>query len=69
MWVDRQYTAYEKDGYPVKPPMKIGDSPYDVVLIAVLDKEVKASIRAYLLETGVPGDRIDWIAPGEYLGK
>lgn len=69
MWVDRQYAAYVKDGYPVKPPVEIGDSPYDVVLIAVLDKEVKESIRAYLLETGVPGDRIDWIAPREYLGK
>ncbi len=61
-WVARNHTSCE---YPelVKSPQTIYDISYDKILIAVLEKNVAASIKKDLFDMGVPENKIVWVSP------
>lgn len=67
LWVDRQYLKYEKQGYPVVCPDRLSDTEYDIVLFAVLDENVKNSIKKGLLQMCIPEEKMDWISPKELV--
>lgn len=67
LWVDKQYYNYENSEYPVVSPDKLLKTYFDVLVIAVLDKTLKDSIKNDLLDWGISQEKIDWISPKELL--
>lgn len=67
LWVDKQYTKYEKQGHPVMCPDRLSDTEYDIVLFAVLDERMKDSIKKDLLQMYIPEEKMDWISPKELV--
>lgn len=67
LWTDRQYEKYIEEGYIVESPSLLTDKEFDIVLIAVLEKELKRKIEKDLLRLRIPAEKIDWISPEELV--
>ena len=62
-WVDRQWDAYQKNGFPVESPSKIKEIPYDGILIAVAVQDGADKIRESLKEQGISEEKIFYKLP------
>ncbi len=58
LWVDKQYSKYTAEGYPVSNPKDILQQEYDCVVICVADADMRLTIRAELIEMGIEGRKI-----------
>ena len=65
LWVDRKW---EELGAPVADPSIILDADYDVVLIAIENKDIAKAIREYLLKLGVQEEHIVYPISSERKG-
>ena len=61
-WVDKNYAVYSGRGLAVASPEVIQDmlSKIDYIIIANITERIAESIRNYLLEMNVPGEKIRW---------
>ncbi len=57
-WVDREYERYQALGYDVLSPEYLRHIDYDVVLVAVTDKDVVLQIKEWLLSIGIDEKKI-----------
>lgn len=57
-WTDMDYMKYQDLGYPVKPLRELIDLKYDVVVIAIKDKEKVRKVKYLLAEAGIRPDCI-----------
>lgn len=62
VWVDKQYERYQEK-YPVKSVEILESASYDLLLIAVKDKEVADKIKEELISGGIEEDKIVWKEP------
>lgn len=59
-WVDREYQKLRKTGKEVSPIEIIGETPYDMILIAQANREIADRIASDLQQMGVPKEKILW---------
>ena len=61
-WVDKNYAVYSRRGLAVVSPEVIPEmiSEIDCIVIANITEKIAESIRNYLLEMNVPGEKIRW---------
>ncbi|MCM1568360.1 MAG: glycosyltransferase [Roseburia sp.] len=62
-WVDRDYEAYVKAGYPVCSPEEIPGLQYDLICIAIEDGDTAAKIKEGICAKGISEERIIWRPP------
>lgn len=62
-WVDRDYEAYAKAGYPVRSPEEIPDLQYDLILIAIEDGDTAAKIKDGICAKGISEEKVIWSPP------
>lgn len=63
-WIDRNYLFYKEKGLVVEPVETIAclNDEYDAILIANTSQKAADSIRTFLLQQGVPDDKILWFS-------
>ncbi len=59
LWCDSSYEIYETN-MPVKPPKSIMDSEYDFIVIAIQSKKTAMEVQDYLINMGIPKNKIIW---------
>lgn len=63
-WVDKEYAAYQREGYPVESPEIIRKKPADCIMIAVDDEKKAKDISAKIEKSyGFPSKQILWQKP------
>ena len=62
-WVDAAAEKYRSLGKDVKDVDEIMDVEYDVVLVAVMEREVFRSINRELSRRGIPCEKVLWTRP------
>lgn len=63
-WVDKEYAAYQQEGYPVESPEIIREKSADCIVIAVDDEKKAKDISAQIEELyGIPSKQILWRKP------
>lgn len=62
-WVDASAEKYRKEGKDIKDIDVIFHVEFDIILIALMKKEVSQSIRENLCREGVPDNKIVWVPP------
>lgn len=62
-WVDKRYHEIQCEYCEIEDVSSFLDKFYDVVLIAIEDKEKAKNIKCFLVEKGVPEEKILWQAP------
>lgn len=63
-WVDKEYAAYQREGYPVESPEIIRKKSADWIVIAVDDEEKAKDISAQIEKSyGFPSKQILWRKP------
>ena len=62
-WVDKNYSTIRYDYYNIKPVNYILKINYDIIIIAVLRKELASTIKDELLCKGITEEKIVWIKP------
>lgn len=63
IWVDRKWNAISAKGFPVMNSEELDRYDFDELVIAVLEEERAQGIRDYLIEKGVPAEKIVWRNP------
>lgn len=63
LWVDRNWECLQEEGWNVHPVSCIPEKDYDVILIAVKDKERAEEIKMQLQELEINVSRILWEKP------
>ena len=66
-WIDKQYSKYIKEGFPVESLKRLENIEYDIVLIAVLKRDLYYDIKKDLIKLGVPEEKIDWITYKQFV--
>lgn len=59
-WADRDYLAYQSQGYDVQSPEKLRELEADVILIAVGNEELAETIKRSLIEKGISQEKLVW---------
>ncbi len=62
IWVDKQYEKYQEK-YPVRSVAELGETEYDVLMIAVKDRELAENIKCELISRGIEEIKILWKEP------
>lgn len=57
-WADQNY---KKIGFPVQSPEVLKYTEFDHVLIAIRAKSVYREVKEYLMEIGIPENKIEWV--------
>lgn len=57
-WVDIYYKSYQKLGLDINSPNDLLVVPFDIVLIAYINKQVAKEKKDYLLKMGIPDSKI-----------
>ncbi len=60
-WVDKNYKEYRKKLRNVVSSDDIGKIEFDNVVIGILDENVSEAIKKFLINKGVPNEKIVWI--------
>lgn len=72
-WVDREYASPDKGELPLESPEKIGEKPFDYILITILNERASQTIKGELGKKGIPAEKIQYIGEkcleGEALPK
>lgn len=63
LWVDRDWEQYQKLGLKVEAPNKIFEKDYDVILVAIRDKDIVNGVKTNLINKGIDADKIIWNDP------
>ena len=63
MWADKDYRFYQGKGLPVDSPDEICNQEYDLLYIAVNEKELAERITEDLLKRGIPKTKMLWKKP------
>lgn len=63
MWVDKDYTNYQRHGLDVKIPLDIKSIKYDLILLAVSNEELALQIKKELICIGLEESKIIWKKP------
>lgn len=63
IWVDRKWNAISAKGFPVMNPEELDRYDFDELVIAVVEEERAQGIRDYIIEKGVPDEKIIWRNP------
>ena len=63
-WHDREFEAYEREGYPVKSPedLKMQEGDCDYIVISAIGESVAKSITRDLIAMGAPKQKIRWLS-------
>lgn len=69
-WVDKNYQSYNFDYAEVQPIEQLQKSQYDVILVAIKDKELAMQIREDLMKKWkVAEEKILWQCPNLYINE
>lgn len=63
LWVDKNWECLQEDGWKVQPISDIHGKDYDLILIAVKDKEKAEEIKSQLQKLAIDASRILWKKP------
>jgi predicted HAD superfamily hydrolase len=62
LWYDIAYENYISQGYNVQTPYKAGENnAFDIIIIAIENKDIAESARNFLMSINVPEEKIFWI--------
>lgn len=61
VWADKNYKKSREKGFLVVSPQSLVKYDFDKILIAVLQERTAKEVIAYLLESGVPQNKIIWV--------
>lgn len=63
IWVDKMFEYYKKNGMNVKDIEQLKQQKYDVILLAISDKDMMVKIKKSLVEMGIKEEKIYWEMP------
>ena len=63
IWVDKMFEYYKKNGMNVKDIVQLKQYEYDVILLAINDKDMMIKIKKSLVEMGIKEEKIYWEMP------
>ena len=63
IWVDKMFEYYKKNGMNVKDIEQLKQQEYDVILLAISDKDMMVKIKKSLVEMGIKEEKIYWEMP------
>ncbi|MBN1183737.1 MAG: glycosyltransferase [Bacteroidales bacterium] len=60
IWVDRNYKLISDDNHEISSPTEIKKNNFDFVVIAIEDKGIIKDVHEFLLNNGIPRNKIVW---------
>lgn len=60
LWVDENYLDFENEVYDVKPPEMLMKISFDVVVIAIKNKDIVRQVKEKLMNYGIDRNKIVW---------
>lgn len=64
-WYDREYQAFEREGYPVQNPIVLqqkNTESFDCIIIAAIVERAARSIRKDLVDFGISEEKMRWLS-------
>jgi glycosyltransferase involved in cell wall biosynthesis len=60
IWVDRNYKRISVDGYYIGDPDELKNIDFEYIIIAIEDKNIIKDVQEFLLDQGIPSNKIVW---------